>query len=103
MLRPERLQVSADTDAAGNSITGTVRDLVFQGATARLDCVLADGSEVVANVPSGVDLPFLRPGATAHLAWEPGGARLLAGWPQHAGATSTDLDGLDGPDQPADG
>jgi spermidine/putrescine transport system ATP-binding protein len=95
MLRPERLLATATADDGGRSIEGTVRDLVFQGATARLGCVLADGSDVVANVPAGTDLPFLRPGETVHLTWGHGAAYLLTGWPQHAGATSTDLDSLE--------
>ncbi len=95
MLRPERLHVAIHAASGARSITGTVRDLVFQGATARLDCTLVDGSHVVATVPGGVDLPFLRPGDTAYLTWESGSAYLLAGWPQHPGATSTDLDALD--------
>jgi spermidine/putrescine transport system ATP-binding protein len=95
MLRPERLHATTSPDDGGRSIDGTVRDLVFQGATARLDCVLADGSDVVANVPAGTNLPFLRPGETVHLGWDHGAAYLLPGWPQHAGVTSTDLDSLD--------
>ena len=95
MLRPERLCANAEANANGRSLEGAVTDLVFQGATARLSLRLADESEVVATVGTDSDLPFLLPGATVHLEWDPGAAFLLAGWPSRAGATSNDIDTLE--------
>ncbi len=95
MLRPERLTASADALLDGRSIEGTVADVVFQGPTARLIVHLADGSEVIANVPTGADLPSVQPGSTIHLSWSPGAAYLLSGWPMRPGATATDIDTLE--------
>jgi spermidine/putrescine transport system ATP-binding protein len=95
MLRPERLHVTLEPSAEGRSVDGTVTDIVFQGATARLGLHLADESEVIANVSSGTDLPFLHPGAEVHLGWEPGAAFVLRGWPSRPGATANDIDTLE--------
>lgn len=91
MLRPERLRATIEPSSTGRSLEGTVTDLVFQGATARLGLHLADDSEVVATVNTGSELPFLLPGATVHLEWDPGAAFLLAGWPTRPGATANDI------------
>ena len=95
MLRPERLTASATAREDGRSIEGTVADVVFQGATARIVVHLKDESEVIASVITGSDLPFLMPGNTVHLTWDPGSAFLLQGWPRRPGATSSDIDTLE--------
>jgi spermidine/putrescine transport system ATP-binding protein len=95
MLRPERLTASATARDDGRSIEGTVADVVFQGATARIVVHLKDDSEVIASVVTGTDLPFLMPGNTVHLAWDPGSAFLLSGWPRRPGATASDIDTLE--------
>ena len=104
MVRPERLRVDpapgtgADRAvepggaAPGRSVSGTVDDLVFQGASARLSLRLADGTDVIANVGTDADLPFLRPGDPVAVTWQPGAAYLLAGRPPHPGASTTDVD-----------
>ena len=92
MIRPERLQVRTAPGDDGRSLQGTIRDIIFQGASARIQLVLADGTEVVTLVDPDDDLPFLRPGSTVHLAWNREAAYLLAGWPARPGATSTDVD-----------
>lgn len=95
MLRPERLTATAAPSGDGRSIEGTVADVVFQGATARIVVHLADASEVIASVVTGTDLPFLLPGSAVHLVWDPGSAFLLSGWPRRPGATASDIDTLD--------
>jgi ABC-type Fe3+/spermidine/putrescine transport system ATPase subunit len=95
MLRPERLAAVASSGSDGRSIEGTVADVVFQGATARIVVHLKDDSEVIASVVTGTDLPFLLPGNTVHLTWEPGSAVLLQGWPRRPGATASDIDTLE--------
>ena len=95
MLRPERLTATTEPRSDGRSIDGTVSDVVFQGATARIVVRLADDSEVIASVVTGTDIPFLHPGSTVHLAWEPGSAFLLSGWPRRPGATASDIDTLE--------
>ncbi len=79
----------------GRSIEGTVADVVFQGATARIVVHLKDQSEVIASVVTGTDLPFLHPGNTVHLSWDPGSAFLLSDWPRRPGATASDIDTLE--------
>ena len=95
MLRPERLTAATEARSDGRSVDGTVSDVVFQGATARIVVHLADDSEVIASVVTGTDIPFLHPGSTVHLAWEPGSAFLLSGWPRRPGATASDIDTLE--------
>lgn len=95
MLRPERLTAGVEPRDDGRSIEGTVADVVFQGATARIVVHLKDDSEVIASVVTGTDLPFLHPGSTVHLSWDPGSAFLLPGWPRRPGATASDIDTLE--------
>jgi spermidine/putrescine transport system ATP-binding protein len=95
MLRPERLTAAAEPRHEGRSIEGTLTDLVFQGATARIVVRLSDDTEVIASVVTGTELPFLHPGNTVHLTWEPGNAFLLSGWPKRPGATASDIDTLE--------
>jgi spermidine/putrescine transport system ATP-binding protein len=100
MLRPERLTVTLEPRDDGRSIDGTVADVVFQGATARIVVRLADDSEVIATIVTGSDLPFLMPGNDVKLTWQPGSAYLLSGWPLHPGATAGDIDSIDAETQP---
>lgn len=100
MLRPERLSIKpaerlSEVAAAGLGIAGTVQDLVFQGASARLALRLADGTVVVTNVATDADLPFLRPGDEVCASWRPGAAYALRGWPDLAGANTTDVDSVE--------
>lgn len=92
MLRPERLRPSIEAPADGRGLRGTQVDVIFQGANARLQLVLADGTELVTYVESHTQLPFLRPGEQLWVTWEPGSAYLVPGWPAKAGATSSDVD-----------
>jgi spermidine/putrescine transport system ATP-binding protein len=95
MIRPERLQVSVAAGPDGRSLEGVVRDVIFQGASARLQLRLADGTDVVTHVDPDDDLPFLRPGESVYATWNPGAAFLLAGWPAQAGASDTDVDQIE--------
>jgi spermidine/putrescine transport system ATP-binding protein len=92
MIRPERLQVATTPGADGRSLEGLVVQVIFHGASVRLHLVLKDGTEVVTNVDPDAELPFLRPGARVHVAWNVGAARLLRGWPAKPGASDTDVD-----------
>jgi spermidine/putrescine transport system ATP-binding protein len=92
MIRPERLQVAVDAGADGRCIEGVVRDVIFQGSSARLRLELRDATEIVAHVDPDDDLPFIRPGSSVHAMWKPGATYVLAGWPAHAGASDGDVD-----------
>jgi spermidine/putrescine transport system ATP-binding protein len=81
MLRPERLTVSEQPGAEGRSLPVTVADIVFQGSSARLRGELADGTEMITNIVAGTELPFLHPGSTVHLTWQPDAAYVIPGWP----------------------
>jgi spermidine/putrescine transport system ATP-binding protein len=95
MLRPERLQVAVDAGPDGRSIEGVIRQLIFQGASARLQLELRDGTEIVTYVDPDDNLPFLRPGSAVHATWSPGAAFVLAGWPSQPGASDSSLDQIE--------
>ena len=92
MLRPERLSATTEACDDGRSVSGIVKELIFQGATTRLEIVLGDGTAVVGHMTNDADMPFVRPGNHVHVRWSPGAAYLIPGWPTIAGATSTDVD-----------
>ncbi len=95
MIRPERLQVSVDAGSDGRTIEGVIREMIFQGASARLQLELADGTEIVTYVDPDDNLPFLRPGTSVYATWNAGAAFLLAGWPTQAGASDSDVDQIE--------
>jgi spermidine/putrescine ABC transporter ATP-binding subunit len=95
MLRPERLTVDLEPAEDGRSIGGTVRELIFQGSSTRLEVVLGDGTVVVAQMTDTSELPHVRPGNEVQLRWSPGAAYLVSGWPSVAGATSSDVDDVE--------
>jgi spermidine/putrescine transport system ATP-binding protein len=91
MLRPERLHLS-DVEPTGERLRVTVTDLIFQGPAVRTVVQAADGTELVAHVGTGDDLPFLRPGQPLWLSWGDGAAYALAEKTDIVGATDTDID-----------
>jgi spermidine/putrescine transport system ATP-binding protein len=92
MLRPERLIASTTEAPDGRSVAGTVRELIFQGASTRLELALADGSKVIAQSTGDSVDTDARPGDNLHLRWSPGAAYMIDDWPTIAGATSSDVD-----------
>lgn len=94
MLRPERLVATTEEAVDGRSVTGTVKELIFQGASTRLEIELPDTSVVVAQM-TGATHVAVRPGDEVHLRWNPGAAYLIDGWPEIAGATSSDVDDVE--------
>ncbi len=95
MLRPERLVASTEPSTDGRSIAGVVNELIFQGASTRLELVVGDGTTVVANMIDDGRGPSIRPGDAVHVSWAAGAAYLIPGWPSVAGATSTDVDAIE--------
>jgi spermidine/putrescine transport system ATP-binding protein len=95
MLRPERLSATTDQPDDGRSIAGTVTELIFQGATTRMELALGDGTRVVAQMTTDTEAPLRQPGSAVHVQWNPGAAFLITGWPSVAGATSTDVDDVE--------
>ena len=95
MLRPERLRPSEQADANGQSLYGTLTDLVFQGATARMIVRLADGTELTCLADSSARMPQIVVGATINVSWDADCGYVLAGWPEKAGSNTTDIDHIE--------
>ena len=92
MLRPERLSPLLDGSADGRAVSGSVRQVIFQGSELRLLVDLSDGTEVVATVEPDGDSASLQPGAPIALGWAPDAPYLLRGRSAIVGATTTDVD-----------
>ena len=95
MLRPERLRPSEHADTNGQSLHGTLTDLVFQGATARMIVRLADGTELTCLADSAARMPQISAGATINVSWDADCGYVLAGWPEKAGSNTTDIDHIE--------
>jgi spermidine/putrescine transport system ATP-binding protein len=95
MLRPERLRPTVQPESDGQSLQGTLTDLVFQGATARMIVRLADGTELTCLADSSARMPQTTVGSTMNVSWDADGGYILAGWPDKAGSTSTDVDHIE--------
>jgi spermidine/putrescine transport system ATP-binding protein len=92
MLRPERLRWASSVGQPGCGVSGTLTDVVFQGATARLIMRLADGTEVAALVAATSLGAGEVVGAQGCLVWDVDCPYLLKGWPERAGSTTTNVD-----------
>jgi ABC-type Fe3+/spermidine/putrescine transport system ATPase subunit len=95
MLRPERIRPATTVEVPGLGIEGTLTDLVFQGATARLIVRLDDGTEMTCLADSSASMPQIATGKRIAITWEADCGLLLPGWPEKAGATTTDIDHLE--------
>lgn len=95
MLRPERLQPAQAVAEAGGGLEGTLTDLVYQGATARLLVRQGNGTELSALVDATTLPPWVQPGGKLSLVWAPDCPYVLAGWPDRAGATTTNVDHIE--------
>ena len=71
VIRPENIRISD-----GSGLHGTVSDVVFSGATAKVTVSLADGSRLSVSVPAGSALPVQ--GARVALSWAPDSAVIVA-------------------------
>ena len=93
MLRPERLWPKVD-QPEGESLAGTVSELIFQGASARLIMDLPGGeTEIVSTVEEDDHLPPVRAGQPIWMTWEDTAVPyLLAGRSDFSGATTTDVE-----------
>lgn len=92
MLRPERLHPVTHEPPVGLGMRGTVTDVIFQGAWLRVVLQLPDGTEVVGETDPDDDLPSLTPGQELWVKWSAATPFLLAGWPERAGANTTDIE-----------
>ncbi|MGA0064746.1 MAG: ABC transporter ATP-binding protein [Ilumatobacteraceae bacterium] len=95
MLRPERLSPVA-TESAGNAgLACELTDLVYQGATARLIVRLANDTEMAALTDADRLEDWMCPGVQLRLEWPRDCPYMLSGWPDRAGATTTDVDSVE--------
>jgi spermidine/putrescine transport system ATP-binding protein len=93
MLRPERLSATSNGDTDdGRSVSGRIRQVIYQGAELRLLVDLDDGTEVVATIEADEERPPLEAGAPISLRWAPDAPYLLRGRSAIVGATTTDVD-----------
>lgn len=92
MLRPERLHPAQSIDESGSGLDGILTDLVYQGATARLIVHQTDDTEISALIDANALPSWARPGEKICLVWSDDCPYVLAGWPDHAGATTTSVD-----------
>ena len=95
MLRPERLVPVAQATSGVAGLDCTLTDLVYQGATARVIVRLADDTEMAALTDADRLEEWMRPGATLRLEWPRDCPYVLSGWPDRAGATTTDVDSVE--------
>jgi spermidine/putrescine transport system ATP-binding protein len=95
MLRPECMKPSSDAGVSGQGLSGVLTDMVFQGATARMIVGLPDGSEVTCLADSSARMPDAQVGSNISISWGSEGGYVLAGWPDKAGSTSTDVDHIE--------
>ena len=95
MLRPECMKPSSDVGVSGQGLNGVLTDMVFQGATARMIVSLPDGSEVTCLADSSARMPDAQVGSSISISWGADGGYVLAGWPEKAGSTSTDVDHIE--------
>jgi spermidine/putrescine transport system ATP-binding protein len=95
MLRPERLQPVDRASAGTAGLDCVLTDLVYQGATARVIVRLSDDTEMAALTDADRLEPWMRPGASLRLEWPRDCPYVLSGWPDRAGATTTDVDSVE--------
>jgi spermidine/putrescine transport system ATP-binding protein len=92
MLRPEQILLGETSDGAPQL---HVTDCVFQGATLRVVGRLTDNTEVSAIVAVTPSAPVPVPGQSLAMSWHTQSPYLLAGWPDTAGSTSTNIDSVE--------
>lgn len=90
VLRPEHVHF----DSQGQ-VAVSVTDSVYQGSSVRIVGRMDNGTEVsaIVGVEPGVHAPL--PGQTTSMTWHPEVPYLLAGWPEMAGSTSTNVDSIE--------
>jgi spermidine/putrescine ABC transporter ATP-binding subunit len=71
VVRPENIQIGA-----GGGLHGTIDDVVFSGATAKVTVGLADGSRLTVSISAGSALPAK--GGRVGLSWAPDSAVIVA-------------------------
>ncbi|WP_116654468.1 ABC transporter ATP-binding protein [Pelagibacterium sediminicola] len=76
MVRPENVNLSADPAAAANAVRVTVGDVVFSGATLRVEGVDASGAQLIARTRTDGVVPKI--GDSVWFCWDRASTRLVA-------------------------
>jgi spermidine/putrescine transport system ATP-binding protein len=90
VLRPEHVHLQSQ-----GHVSLSVTDSVYQGSSVRIVGRMNNGTEVsaIVGVEPGVRAPL--PGETTSMTWHSEIPYLLAGWPEMAGSTSTNVDSIE--------
>lgn len=94
MLRPERIHPTSSIPVDGEGIDGVLTDLVFQGPTARLILKLGNGTELICVTDASRGTSVMT-GDRISVTWDRDCGYVLAGWPDLAGATTTNVDQIE--------
>jgi len=78
VVRPERLRVVDEPRADGNTLSGTVTDVVYQGAYRKILLEFDGGVAGTVREPVGV-ADQVRPGDRVHAAWDADAGALVGG------------------------
>ncbi|TYB85788.1 ABC transporter ATP-binding protein [Oceaniovalibus sp. ACAM 378] len=76
MVRPENVTVSADGEGAANAVPITIADVVYSGATLRVEGIDARGKQLIARTRADGIAPTV--GAKAWFCWEACATRIVA-------------------------
>lgn len=76
MVRPENVSFSADPAAADNAVRVTVSDVVFSGATLRVEGIDASGAQLIARTRTDGIAPKI--GDSVWFCWDGASTRLVA-------------------------
>lgn len=90
MVRPEQMSFGGD-----HGLPITVTDTVYQGSSLRIVGRMNDGTEVSAVVPIDPQRVTPAAGDAAQISWYSSAPYVLAGWPDSAGSTTTNVDAVE--------
>ena len=90
MVRPEQISIEGQ-----GGLAVSITDSVFQGASLRIVGRMSNNTEVTAVLSIDPSRRTPAPGDTVQFGWHPQTPYLLAGWPETAGATTTNVDNVE--------
>jgi ABC-type Fe3+/spermidine/putrescine transport system ATPase subunit len=75
VVRPENIDIVADPGAGFSGVHGTIEEVVFSGAVAKVTAAITDGSRLLVNVNAGDAVPAQ--GQRVGFAWTPESAIVV--------------------------
>ena len=76
-VRPENIQLSAESTDADNSLSGTVIDVVYAAGTIRYRIEVHPDFALTQRLPAELYMNLFDVGETVHLSWSAGNTRLI--------------------------